>query len=89
MCGEPLIIYLTYLCSSSVAKGGEPEVGRGGREKDLYDFAAHVQLSKSLTETLGSHDDLVDHISTGEVKVESFVSISCLNAAVSQHSRLL
>ena len=78
-----------YLCGACIAEGGKSKVRGRGREKDLDDITAHVQLSKSLAETLSSHDDLVHHVGAGEVEVQGLVGVHRLNATVCQHSRLL
>lgn len=77
---------VSHLCCSSIAKCGEPEVRRWGREKYFDDITAHVKLSKCLSETLCLHDDLVDHVDTGEIKVQCLVRVSGLYATVCQHT---
>ena len=51
----------------------------------LQDITAHVQLSEGFSQTLGLHDDLVEHLGTGEVKVQHFVGIFSMEVAVSQN----
>ncbi len=52
----------------------------------LQDITAHVQLSKGFLQALCLHDNLVDHLGAGEVKIQSLIGILCVQITVSKDS---
>ena len=55
----------------------------------LHDFAARVELREGISETLGLHDEPVQDVGAGEVKVQRLTGLLRLETALRHNSSLL